>query len=436
MLSNNQMETIADLVADLDRNRDKYCATGKRVKTKFEEKLRHTPYLWQSRVKTPASLEQKLTDRSSKYDNEAANVADVRDLVGIRIILAFYNDVRQIEKFVKKTFKVVHQTQHPKDDINIVDSGKRFRGYNALHLYVTLHSRSDEQYWNPVVEIQVMTGFMWVYATLHHDVVYKKLSGEPTEESLKKIDMIRGAANVGELALEMYNNGFLTPDVNSELKSRVESAVDLDARSQSVLQLTNPRHDRHRAKPSIVPGFEDAAEERAYALIRNETRNKAAHLEGVAEARQILLQGIATFTNDGSSSIRHLRMLRYLAVAERKLSLEEGLDTGKNMELLNQAERHIEMAVGLDTTSGLVGAREQMTLERHIVRGLRAKLQFRMPGTPGKSLAVTRWLLSVASAGIEKALEDLEKVDVVKYEKIKKFGLEWIDYFRRFDARS
>ena len=427
------METIQDLVTALSRNRSKYTAIEKRVETEIKEKLRSPKFLWESRVKSPASLEKKLKDRTNMYENEAANVANVWDLVGCRIIVASFPDVSQIEEFVQKTFIVVHRTQHPKDNQNIVDSEKRFRGYDALHLYVELQGGSNEQCRNQIIEIQVMSGFMWVYATLHHDVVYKKLHGEPTKELLQEIDVLRGLANIGELATEIYNKRFIALDHHSELQSRVESAVDLDARSQSVRNL---RHDKHRVEPSIAQEFEDPAlGERANALIRNQTRNKAAHLEGVAEARQILLQRLATFKNDGPSVIIHLRTLHDLAVVERKLSLTKGLDFGKRMEHLDQAERYIDEAVGLEPRSGLVGAREQMTLERYIVRGLRAKLEFGEHLRPVRSFEATRWLLGEASAGIRKALEDLEKVDVMRYEQNTDFGLEWITYFRKFHTK-
>ena len=432
------METISDFVAVFGANLDKYSRIEKHYETLFKDELQHTKFLWQSRVKDPASLEKKLRDRShqTQYKNEAANVAKVMDLVGVRIILAHLEDVSRIEKFVKKTFKLVHRTQHPTDNINIVDSGKRFRGYNALHLYVTLQSRSDEQYWNPVVEIQVMTAFMWVYATLQHDVVYKKLSGEPTPKLLKAIDMLRGLANVGELATEIYDRQLITLKNHSKLQSRIESAIELDAGSQSVLQPTSPQHNQHRVELSIAQESEDpASEKRAFVLIRNQAKDKATHLEGVAEARRILLQRIAMFSNDGPSSIGHLRELHDLAVAERKLSLKRGLNTEKVMKHLDDAEGYIDKIVASDIISGLPGAREQMTLERHIVRGLRAKLEFQMHVTSVRNFQITCWLLSVASAGIKKALEDLKKVDDVEYEKNRKFGLEWIDYFGKFDTR-
>lgn len=437
---------ISDFIATFNRERNQYSAIEKRAEALCKKSLRNIDFSWRSRVKKPASLEKKLRDRSNKYEDEAANVADVWDLVGGRIVLARYKDIRHVKRIMGKTFNVVRQTQHPKDSQNIVSPKIRFRGYNGLHLYVKLPPRSDEQYREPVIEIQVMTGFMWVYTTLEHDVVYKKLHGEPTPELLLALEMLRGIANTGELALENFDERFfhhrgIYPDLQTRVQSIAGSVVGsivgegafsgLNAQSQSVLQLTNPQHDKDRAESSTGQWFEDSApEECAYALLRKQTRNKEAHLEGVAEARQTLQ--LAMPSQDDPLSIQHLRKLYHLAVAERKLSLKHGLCTGKMMEHLDQAETYMDMAADLDIQSGLVGAQEQMTLERNIIRGLKAKLQFRIHVRDVES---PHRLLGHASAGIEQALKDLEKVDVDKFEKNKQFGWEWINYFRKFHAR-
>ncbi len=429
------MGAISNFVAAYDRDFDEYSAIEKRVEALCKVRLRNTKFLWQSRVKTSASLEKKLRDRSNEYKDEAANVDNVWDLVGGRIIVARRKDILHVARMVKKTFKFVRQTQHPKDSQNKVDSETRFRGYNALHLYVKLQGPLDEQYRNPVIEIQVMTAFMWIYATLHHDVVYKRLHGKPTKGLLLVIDFLRGLANLGENVLEMYDKLLVQKNIYPDLQTSVQSVFgegafsELEAQSQRILQLKNPQHDKDRAESSTGQRCEDSAlEEWAYALLRKQTRNKEAHLEGVAEARKTLLQGMTMSSQDGLPTICDLRKLHHLAVAERKLSQRKDLDTRERKKHLDQAEAYMDEAVGLVMLSGLVGAREQMTLERHIVRGLRAKLEFRMRVGSGEN---ARRLLSDAIAGIKQALEDLKKVDMVKFRKNEEFAWEWIDHFQR-----
>ena len=433
------MGAISNFVAAFERDFHKYSAVEKRVEELCRCGLQDTIFLWHSRVKAPASLKKKLKDRSNRYEDEAANVADIWDLVGGMIIVAHCEDIPVMERIVKATFNFIRQTQHPMASHNKVDATTRFRGYNGLHLYVTLQDRSNEQCLNPFIEIQVITGFMWQYAKLEHDVVYKRQRGEPTEDLLRSIDLLRGSANIGELALEMIDKLLSQPDLYSDLPTRVQSVIsegafsELGAQSQSVLQLTKPQRDKDRAEPSVGQRFEDSElEECVFVLLRKQTRNKETYLEGVAKARQALLQEMTTPSRDGLPSIRHLRILHYLAVAERKLSLNQGLDAVKKMKHLDQAEAYMDEAVGLDMLSGLVGAREQITLEQHIVRGLRVKLEFRMHVRNAEN---TRMLLKDAISGMNQALKDLKKVDIVKFEKNEEFAVEWICYFRRLHLK-
>ena len=217
------MGAISSFVATFDRDFYKYSDIGKRVEALCKDKLQNTVFLWQSRVKSSASLEEKLRARSNEYEDEAANVADVRDLVGGRIILAHIEDIRHVERIVKKTFNLVRRTQHPKASEDIVDPETRFRGYNGLHLYVILQGHSEQECWNPVIEIQVMTVFMWAYTTLHHDVVYKRQHGQPSKELLWDIDLLRGVANVGEVVLKMYDEQLSQNDMHPDLQTGVQS---------------------------------------------------------------------------------------------------------------------------------------------------------------------------------------------------------------------
>ena len=132
-------------------------------------------FLWQSRVKAAESLEKKLRGRVKDYKNESEKVADVKDLVAGRIILARWHDFQRVEEIVKQNFTYKSQTQHAKQVNNAVNFKARFCGYDGLHFYVMRQGPTDEKACNPVIEIQVMSAFMWASSTLQHDIEYKKL---------------------------------------------------------------------------------------------------------------------------------------------------------------------------------------------------------------------------------------------------------------------
>ncbi|KAI4166728.1 MAG: hypothetical protein LQ343_007802 [Gyalolechia ehrenbergii] len=258
------MGAISDFIAAFERDYDKYRIIEEKVKALCETALQDIEFLWQSRVKAKKSLEKKLTNQIRAYEDESQNVADVKDLVAGRIILARWLDFENVEKIVNQIFNVRGRTQHPKQGQNAVNFKSRFRGYDGLHFYVILQGPSDQQSWNPIIEIQVMSAFMWGFMTLEHDIEYKQLHGEPHEDLLSPLDLLKGVANLGEIGLQMFDKQFLPiaklsssqGDVNSELRRTIRDIatdVGLDENDKECLRdlrLTDPRHDNERIEAS------------------------------------------------------------------------------------------------------------------------------------------------------------------------------------------
>ncbi|MCJ1452999.1 hypothetical protein MMC28_003344 [Mycoblastus sanguinarius] len=258
------MGTISDFVAAFRRDRSQYETIEKDVEVLCKEALRSIDFLWQSRVKAAKSLEDKLRARNDKYKNESANVADACDLVAGRIILARWLDIEKVEKIVGGTFNIINRSQHPKPgrDIGILQA--RFRGYDGLHFYVTRQTPQDVHLYNLVIEIQVMSAFMWAFSILDHDITYKKLSGEPNEGLLRSLDLLKGIANVGEIGLQIFDTQFLPVaklasqqhGISPELQATIRSvAVEVrfdenDKQCLRDLRLTDPRDDKSRIQAS------------------------------------------------------------------------------------------------------------------------------------------------------------------------------------------
>lgn len=93
MLPISLMEAISEFIAAFGRDFERYSTIEKRVEQLCRERLKDITFLWTSRVKNSASLERKLIKRRHEYDTEAANVADIKDLVGGRIVLARWDNI-------------------------------------------------------------------------------------------------------------------------------------------------------------------------------------------------------------------------------------------------------------------------------------------------------------------------------------------------------
>ena len=254
------MGAILDFLATFTRDYHKYLAIEKEVRVLCEEALRGIQFLWQSRVKAVESLKKKLIDRRENYQGESENVADIVDLVAGRIILADWRDFERVEEIIRQKFIFRRRIQHPKPGQKSVNMDSRFRGYGGRHFHVTQKNAADQYSCNPVIEIQVMTAYMWVYATLAHDIEYKKLHGEPSEDLVLSIEVLKGIANLGEIGLDMFNRQFLPiarlspqpSDISPSLPKAIQtvgSSVWLDENDKQCirdLRLTDPRHDKER----------------------------------------------------------------------------------------------------------------------------------------------------------------------------------------------
>ena len=258
------MATISDFVTAFDRDRPQYELIEKDVEALCKKALRGIDFLWKSRVKAAKSLDAKLRARNNEYKDESANVAEAWDLVAGRIILARWRDIEKVESIVKGTFNVIHRTQHPRLGRDIGNLQARFRGYDGLHFYVTRQSSPDTHLYDLVIEIQIMSAFMWAFSTLDHDITYKRLCGEPDEALLRSLDLLKGIANVGEIGLQIFDTQILPVakssshqhDISPQLQATIRSVaaeVRLDENDQRCLRdlrLTDPRHDKERIEAS------------------------------------------------------------------------------------------------------------------------------------------------------------------------------------------
>lgn len=201
------MEAISKFIDEFACQREQYLEIEDRLENCCRKELEHLKiqFAWQSRVKEADSLQKKLQDRSNKYKDETENISDIKDLVAGRVILTRWKDFGLVENVIKAKFTVKDHCQHPKPSQHELVLQDRFRGYGAIHFHVIWPDLEGGQYKNLVIEIQVISAFMWAFATLEHDIHYKKHHGEPTRSLSLHIDMLKGIANLGESALEQYD---------------------------------------------------------------------------------------------------------------------------------------------------------------------------------------------------------------------------------------
>ena len=120
-----------------------------------------------SRVKTPESIASKLRRRGLPLSLESA-VENLYDIAGIRVICSFVDDIYSVADMLTS-----------QDDVTVLMvkdyiKNPKPNGYRSLHLIISIPVFFSEGKKDLNVEVQIRTIAMDFWASLEHDLKYKK----------------------------------------------------------------------------------------------------------------------------------------------------------------------------------------------------------------------------------------------------------------------
>lgn len=159
----------------------------------FKNKVNPVEHV-KSRIKTEKSALDKLNKKG--YELSFDNLREhVKDMIGIRIVCSFIDDVETMVNLIKKSkqFKVVSEK-------NYIENPKS-TGYMSHHLIVEIPLYLDEKVEYIPAEIQVRTVAMDFFASLDHKISYK-FPGKIPEEVEK--EMLSCSYDIQALDKKMY----------------------------------------------------------------------------------------------------------------------------------------------------------------------------------------------------------------------------------------
>ena len=141
----------------------------------FEFKDKYNPVEhMKSRLKTEKSIIDKLNKKG--YEVTTKNmISHVHDIIGIRIVCSFLEDVYDIVDIIKssKQFKIKEEKDYIKNP--------KSTGYMSYHLIVLVPIYLNETVEHVEAEIQIRTSAMDFWASIDHKVQYKFPSEIPEE---------------------------------------------------------------------------------------------------------------------------------------------------------------------------------------------------------------------------------------------------------------
>ena len=166
---------LVDLVREFAKIKTLYSCALREVTTKFEvlnEDLstrynRNPIEFITSRIKSPESIVNKLQRRGLELSRESA-VENLSDIAGVRVICSFIEDIYQVaEMFTRqddvRLLEVKDYIKHPKPN-----------GYRSYHMIVEIPVFFADKKRNVKVEVQLRTIAMDFWASLEHQMYYKK----------------------------------------------------------------------------------------------------------------------------------------------------------------------------------------------------------------------------------------------------------------------
>lgn len=176
------MDHLSKSVADYKDKHAIYANFAKRIEALLQDLLNAKTIKFQlieSRAKSIESFSEKLSRPGKSYKNPLVEFAD---LVGVRIIVYYNDDLQTVSQVIKEEFEIIEQeTSHQLEKFDV----DRF-GYLSLHFVVKLgDARHKLSEWKPYnnlhAEIQVRTVLQHSWAAVSHALQYKRETDVPPQ---------------------------------------------------------------------------------------------------------------------------------------------------------------------------------------------------------------------------------------------------------------
>jgi len=185
----------------LEELRSEYKSEMEMTVDAFESFFPNVPIEVRNRLKTVASIQEKLVRKGYKC------FSSLTDIAGVMLVIPNYAAIPLATHTIENEFDV-------KEEIDLIND-ERGNGYRAIHYVVMVNARD--------VEIQIQTARGSIWAFLIHELVYKGPYEEKSNVDKYLIEVSR--------RIFLLDSGFVTPippipaDLPAPAKTKIEEAL-------------------------------------------------------------------------------------------------------------------------------------------------------------------------------------------------------------------
>lgn len=184
----DQFEPLKDMGDRFKEMMMVYTAAIREVRTKlevlndeFQVKSKRNPIRYiKHRIKKPESIMEKMHRRQFELSLDSM-IQNLNDIAGIRVVCGYGSDIYDIANMLKK-----------QDDVRLVlekdyIKNPKENGYRSLHLVIEIPVFFSDRKQFVKVEVQIRTMAMDFWASLEHQLHYKKQDDNDQEEIVRQL---------------------------------------------------------------------------------------------------------------------------------------------------------------------------------------------------------------------------------------------------------
>ena len=138
-------------------------------------------------------------DKIMRIRGEADKFNLINDLIGIRIVLPFLEDVHEVQELISENFTIV--------EIEYKGAKNSFRefSYDSIHVLVDISKDIKENtipYIRKVCEIQIRTTLQDAWAEVEHELIYKAPSTLPNNTIKRKLASLNASLTLSDIIFQ------------------------------------------------------------------------------------------------------------------------------------------------------------------------------------------------------------------------------------------